>query len=79
MSSVRPGAALASVVALCATASHAQVPGPTSPTPPNPQSKPGATMVINPTEDECRKGWDATLKWTKEQFEEFCARLKVSK
>jgi len=39
-------------------------------TPPNPQSKPGATIVINPTEEECHRGWNATMKWTQEQFEE---------
>jgi hypothetical protein len=55
-------------------------PGPTpGPTNPNPQAKPGATIVVNPTEEECRKGWDPTLRWTKEQFEQFCAQLKASK
>jgi hypothetical protein len=55
-------------------------PGPTNPTPPpNPQAKPGATAVINPTTDQCRKGWDASMKWTKQQFDEFCTKLKASK
>jgi hypothetical protein len=54
-------------------------PGPTNPTQPNPQSKPGATMVINPTDEECKRGWNAALKWTKEQFKEFCGRLGTSK
>jgi hypothetical protein len=39
----------------------------------NPQSKSGATIVVHPTEDECRKGWNASLRWTKEQFEAFCS------
>jgi len=55
-------------------------PGPTpGPTNPNSQTKPGATIVVNPTEEECRKGWDPTLRWTKEQFEQFCAQLNASK
>ena len=36
-------------------------------------------MVINPTDDECRKGWNLTLKWTKEQLEQFCTLLKAAK
>jgi hypothetical protein len=55
-------------------------PGPTSPPPPNqPLAKPGADAVINPTTEECRNGWDPTLRWTKEQFEEFCAKMKAAK
>ena len=57
-------------------------PGPTNPTqaqPSNPQAQPGATMVVNPTTEECRKGWNASLKWTKQQFEEFCSKLQASK
>ena len=54
-------------------------PGPTNLAPANLETKPGATMVINPTEDECRMGWNQTLKWTKEQFEQFCAKMKASK
>ena len=56
-----------------------QAPGPTNPTPPNPQAQPGATMVINPTEEECRRGWNASLKWSKEQFDEFCSKLRASR
>jgi hypothetical protein len=63
-----------------AVAASAQTtsPGPTNPAP-SPQSKPGATIVVNPTQDECNQGWHAGMKWTKEQFEEFCAKLKASK
>src|SRR5687767_1706714 len=69
--------AIAAAVALCATASVAQTtPGQTDPTLPNPQAKPGVTMVINPTEEECKKGWNSNLKWTKEQFDQFCALPK---
>jgi hypothetical protein len=72
-------------VALCvlmsasSSAQSTPTPGPTNPTPPNPQSKSGATIVINPTTEECRRGWDASMKWTKEQFDQFCARLGASK
>jgi hypothetical protein len=55
-------------------------PGPTNPTPPpNPQAQPGATIVVNPTADQCRQGWNASMKWTKQQFEDFCHKLRVSK
>lgn len=57
-------------------------PGPTNPTVPssnNPQAQPGATIVVNPTIEECRQGWNANMKWTKEQFEHFCTMLKSSK
>lgn len=54
-------------------------PGPTNPVPPNPQSGPGATIVVNPTEVECRRGWAPGLRWTREQFEEFCTKLGASK
>ena len=57
----------------------APTPGPTNPTQPNPQAQPGATIVINPTEQECSKGWSPDLKWTKEQFEDFCGKLKAAK
>jgi hypothetical protein len=57
-------------------------PGPTNPTSPpatNPQAQPGATIVINPTIEECRRGWNSTLKWTKDQFDRFCTALQSSK
>ena len=78
--SVIARSAIAAAISLWATLSLAQTtPGQTDPTPPNPQAKPGATMVINPTDDECQKGWNSTLKWTKEQFEQFCTLLKAAK
>ena len=45
----------------------------------NPQTKPGGTIVVNPTEEECKRGWSAGMRWTREQFQEFCARLGSSK
>jgi hypothetical protein len=57
----------------------APAPGPTNPVPPNPQAQPGATIVINPTQDECQRGWSASMRWTQEQFREFCTKLGASK
>lgn len=56
----------------------APAPGPTHPVP-NPQAQPGATIVINPTQDECHRGWNASMRWTQGQFREFCTRLGASK
>jgi hypothetical protein len=55
-------------------------PGPTNPAPQsNPLAKPGSDLVVNPTEDECQKGWSPGLKWTQEQFEAFCKQMRTSK
>lgn len=54
-------------------------PGPTNPTAPNPQAQPGANIVINPTQDECQSGWNSSMRWTQEQFRDFCAKLGASK
>jgi hypothetical protein len=62
-----------------ALAQNAPSPGPTNPAPPNPQGKEGATIVINPTAEECKRGWDPSTKWTKEQFDRFCTSLGASK
>ena len=77
------GTIICTVIGLCcATTAFAQTsptPGPTNPVPPNPQSKSGATIVINPTEEECKRGWNPGLRWTKEQFDQFCSKLGSSK
>jgi hypothetical protein len=52
-------------------------PGPTNP--PNPQAQPGATIVINPTQEECQRGWDTSLRWTQDQFRDFCTKMGASK
>lgn len=57
----------------------APAPGPTNPIQPNPLAQPGATIVINPTQDECARGWNASMRWTQEQFREFCTKLGASK
>ena len=77
--------ALLTTAMLCgAVAGHAQTsptPGPTNPAPPqtSPLAKPGADLVVNPTTDECQKGWNPGLKWTREQFEAFCKQMQTSK
>lgn len=53
--------------------------GPREPPASNPQAKPGATIVINPTEQECRQGWNSSMRWTREQFDAFCETLRKSK
>ena len=75
---------LATAALLCAAVAQAQTsptPGPTNPYPaqPNPLAQPGADLVINPTREECQKGWQPGLKWTKEQFQAFCHQLRTSK
>ena len=71
----------ASVGASLGQAAPSPQPGPTNPSLPstNPQAQPGATIVVNPTLEEGRQGWNATLKWTKEQFQHFCTTLQSSK
>jgi len=71
----------ASISAGLAQGAPSPQPGPTNPSPPpgNPQAQPGATIVINPTVEECRLGWNSSMKWSKDQFEHFCATLQASK
>lgn len=75
--------ALAAALQPCVVPAAAQTsptPGPTNPNaPPNPLSKPGTDLVINPTADQCEEGWRPGLKWTREQFETFCTQIKTSK
>lgn len=73
------GIFLARVTYCVAQGAPGPTPGPTHPGTPNPQAKPGATIVVNPTAEECRQGWKPGAKWTKQQFEEFCAKLRASK
>lgn len=79
-------ASVALMLALGPSASFGQgtpspQPGPTNPNPPpdNPQAQPGATILINPTLEECQHGWNSSMKWSKEQFDKFCTMLKASK
>lgn len=70
--------ATATVTAQTQSPTPSPAPGPTNPAP-NPQAQPGATIVINPTQQECQSGWNASLRWTQEQFREFCTMLGSSK
>ncbi len=79
-------ASVALILALGPSASFAQgtpspQPGPTNPTSPpdNPQAQPGATILISPTLEECRQGWNSSMKWSKEQFDRFCTMHLASK
>lgn len=48
-------------------------------TPPQTKAPGSTTIVINPTQAECQQGWNANLKWTKDQFDQFCSTLSKSK
>ena len=43
------------------------------------QSKPGYDLVINPTTEECKKGWEAAVKLTKKQFELLCTQTQAAR
>jgi hypothetical protein len=74
------GAIVTIACAVHVGAQTSPTPGPTNPTPqPSPLTKPGSDLVINPTAEQCEKGWRPDTKWTKEQFEAFCTQLKTSK
>jgi len=62
-----------------AVAQDKSVPGPTVPTPPASKRGEMSTMVINPTVEECKAGWNASMRWTQYEFKEMCARLEMSR
>jgi len=73
-------------VCLCvlqATAAAAQTSTP-SPTPPAPSAtappeSSSGTIVANPTLAECQAGWNSAMKWSKQQFDQLCAKMRTSK
>jgi hypothetical protein len=75
----------AGVVALCiglsgtALAQTSPSPGPTVPEKTLPVPKPGESMIINPTREECKDGWRQGMKWSKQEFDKFCAQMEISK
>jgi hypothetical protein len=70
-------AAATVVVAGLVLAQTSPTPGPTRPEPaPGPMAK---DIVVNPTFEQCRAGWNPTLKWTREKFEAQCGRMKAPK
>ena len=73
---------LVAIIALYAGGALAQTspePGPTAPPKTLPVPKGGESLVINPTQDECRAGWRPGLRWTQEEFDKFCRQLEISK
>jgi hypothetical protein len=54
-------------------------PGTTVPPKTLPVPQGGESMVINPTQAECKAGWRPGLRWTRQEFEKFCAQLHISK
>jgi hypothetical protein len=75
--------AMAAALAVAGSVASAQrPPGPEPTVPPTPQlpiPKRGEDLVLNPTAEECRKGWQPGLKWTKKQFDDFCSQLEISR
>jgi hypothetical protein len=75
----RYAAAIAScsLLAMGAVAQTSPSPGPTAP--PLPVPKKGDDLVINPTEEECKKGWHSGSRWRKKEFDRLCEQLRISK
>ena len=44
-----------------------------------PQTKGQTNIVVNPTESECHSGWNSSLKWSKEQFDQMCSTINKAK
>ena len=80
LSTIRPIAIFGLILAanICQAQSPPS-PGPTNPVPPQSEPNSKTTIVINPTDEECRRGWDEKLRWTRAEFESFCTRLQTSK
>ena len=54
------------------------LPGPTVPVQMLPVPNGGESLVINPTKAECDAWWRRDFRWTREEFDEACARFEVS-
>ncbi len=55
-------------------------PGPNKPPPTtSPLAKPGTGVVINPTTEQCREGWNPSFKRTRAEFDAYCAQMTASK
>ena len=78
---LRKAAAVALVLGLSGTclAQTTPSPGPTVPQKSLPVPKPGESMIINPTREECKAGWRPGLRWTKQEFDKHCAQMEISK
>ena len=76
----RTAVATAGLVLLSAASLAQRVPSPGPVKPPPPVENPaGKGIVANPTEEECLRGWNPSLRWTKEQFNDFCGKLGAAK
>ena len=81
--------AIGLTLANCSAAFAQSLPGPGPHTPtPSPSGPPGMvpppattgqTIVVNPTDEECNRGWSPDLRWTQSEFEQFCTRMRTSK
>jgi hypothetical protein len=45
---------------------------------PSIQTMTGPDLAIIPTTEECKKGRDAAVKWTKEQFDQLCGHMQAA-
>jgi hypothetical protein len=55
-------------------------PGPTRPEPaPGPMAKTDQDIVVNSTLGQCRVGWNPTLRWTRDEFDAHCGKMKAAK
>jgi hypothetical protein len=43
------------------------------------QSTSGHDLAIDPTTEECKKGWEAAVKLTKKQFELLCTQTQAAR
>lgn len=69
---------IAAVVGM-AGAQTQPTPGPTKPPAQSGSEQPGTSVAARPTNDECRAGWNPSLRWAKQEFEDSCAKLKEAK
>ena len=55
-------------------------PEPTKPEPaPGPVARAGRDIVVNPTLEQCRAGWNPTLRSTRDEFKAHCAKMQTAK
>jgi hypothetical protein len=56
------------------------MPGPTRPEPAHgPLARADVDIVVNPTLEQCRAGWNPTLRWTRDEFQAHCAKMQTAK
>jgi hypothetical protein len=73
-------AAAAVVMGGLVLAQTSPTPGPTRPEPaPGPIAQADRDIVVNPTLEQCRAGWNPTLRWTRDGFQAQCAKMHAAK